>query len=115
MKQKFTIPLTLDEAYYREFHEEWVQARGRGWRLDRLMVSLCLAVATSLFGLGLAMDSVRFFIYGGLLAGIAAGSSQKKEGEEASANFSFCVPHRVIEPPLTRAAFRANLLRDRPD
>lgn len=50
------VEFEINSEYYREFHEEWVQAVGRGWRIDRVMIPLFLVVGLVLGGAGLVLD-----------------------------------------------------------
>lgn len=49
------VEFEMNSEYFREVHEEWVQAVGRGWRIDRVMIPLFLAAGLSLGGAGLAL------------------------------------------------------------
>jgi hypothetical protein len=61
------VEFTLDSSYYREFHEEWIRAVGRGWRIDRILVPLFLVVGAGLGVAGMTLDQAALQVPGGLL------------------------------------------------
>lgn len=62
-----TIEFKLDADYYREFHAEWVEAVGRGWRIDRIMIRVFLAGGAGLAVAGLLLSMSTLSVPGALL------------------------------------------------
>lgn len=61
-----TIEFQLDADYFREFHAEWVEAAGRGWRIDRIMVRIFVAGGVTLAATGLLLSMSTLSVPGAL-------------------------------------------------
>lgn len=72
MTDEPAIEITLDDAYLRELHEEWVRSVGRGWRLDRAMSRVFLVAGLVTASLAAWRDRPAFLALAALLAGVTA-------------------------------------------
>ncbi|MEM6996415.1 MAG: hypothetical protein AAF721_38275 [Myxococcota bacterium] len=61
-----TIELDLDPRYFAEFHEEWIAALGRGWRIDRVMIPTAVLGGIALATTG-AVRGALFLLVPGLM------------------------------------------------
>ena len=86
---EFRISFTMDEAYLREFFEEWVSLFGQGWRRDRVMISI-FGFAGVIIGL-IALWYKQWPLLGlGATAGLIAAFEAWKSARRRSAWLQFC-------------------------
>ncbi len=70
------IEFVMNDAYFQEFHREWISVLGRGWRTDRIMIPLFASVAVVVAILAMVLHAPRFLaLAAGLLviAGFEGG------------------------------------------
>jgi hypothetical protein len=63
-KANATIELNMNQAYFREFHKEWVRSLGKGWRIDRVMIPVFLISGLALAGLGFSRGQAFIWVPG---------------------------------------------------
>lgn len=73
-----SIEFTFNDAYFREFHDEWQATIGRGWRVDRILIGVFAGLALVVAAGALLFHQHRFLWLALLLAGIAAFESVKR-------------------------------------